>query len=175
MSGVPGGKGLLNKIYGLVQVGRCLFSIFYEDSFEQSEADPRVFRMFGDGEVEMVMVVHVDDILTHAKDQVKMERFPAGLGAKYKVKSMVEKFGVEKASRTSASSKVPTLSHNSSYAANPGIEGKCAEVPVPGGGGGAHVDGNGRALRARSTMWPGSRTVLKGLQYLLHTKEWGIT
>ena len=30
--------GLLNKVYGLVQAGRCLFNIFC-DKFEQSEAD----------------------------------------------------------------------------------------------------------------------------------------
>ena len=38
--------GLLNKIYGLVQAGRCLFNIIYDDKFKQSEADRRVFRKF---------------------------------------------------------------------------------------------------------------------------------
>ena len=33
--------------------------------FEQAEADPCVFRKVVDGEAEMVMVVHVDDILAH--------------------------------------------------------------------------------------------------------------
>ena len=55
--------GLLNKIYGLVQPGRCLFNIFCEDKFEQSEADRRVFRKFDDGGVEMVVFMHVDDIV----------------------------------------------------------------------------------------------------------------
>ena len=55
--------GLLNKIYELVQAGRCLFYIFCDDKFEQSEADRRVFRKFNDGEVEMVVLMHVDDIL----------------------------------------------------------------------------------------------------------------
>ena len=54
----------------------------------------------------MVVVVHVDDTLVHA--QAMMERFAAELGGKFKVKSMVETFGVEKA-RTPASSGVPTL------------------------------------------------------------------
>ena len=56
--------GLLIKIYGPVLVGRCLFDIFCDDKFDQSEADRRVFRKFDDGEVEMVVfVMHVDDIL----------------------------------------------------------------------------------------------------------------
>ena len=58
----------------------------------------------------MVVSVHMDDILAHAKDQATMVRLAAELGEKFKVKSMVEKFGVEKARRTPASSGVPTLS-----------------------------------------------------------------
>ena len=79
---------LLNKIDGLVQAERCLFNIFCDDKFEQLEPDPRVFCKFDDGEV------------------------PAELGGNFKMKSMVEKFGVEKASRTSASSGLPTLSQS---------------------------------------------------------------
>ena len=56
----------------------------------------------------MVVFMLVDDIL--ARTQVTMERFAAELGKKFKVKSMVEIFGVEKARRTPASSGVPTLS-----------------------------------------------------------------
>ena len=37
--------------------------------FEQAKADPCVFRKVADGEAEMVVVVHVDDNLAHAKDQ----------------------------------------------------------------------------------------------------------
>ena len=100
--------GLLNKIYGLVQAGRCLFNIFC-DKFEQSEPYRRVFRKFNDGEVDMVVFVHVDDILAHA--QVTMERFASELGEKFKVKSMVEEFGVDKTtSRTPPSSGVSTPS-----------------------------------------------------------------
>ena len=67
-------------------------------------------RKFGGGEVKMVVVVHVDDILAHVP--ATMERFPAELGGKFKVESMVEKFGVEKASRRPASSGVPALSQS---------------------------------------------------------------
>ena len=98
---------LLNKIYGLVQAGRCLFYIFC-DKFEQSEADRRVFHKFDDGEVEMVVLMHVDDILAYA--QATMERFAAELGEKFKVKSIVEKFGIEKTSKTTDSSGVSILS-----------------------------------------------------------------
>ena len=72
---------MLNKIYGLVQAGKGLFSIFCDDKFVQSEADQPVFRRFNDGEVEMVVFTHVDDILAHAK--ATMERFVAELGEKF--------------------------------------------------------------------------------------------
>ena len=36
----------------------------------------------------MVVVVHVDDILAHAKDQTAMDRFAAELGQKFKLKDM---------------------------------------------------------------------------------------
>ena len=35
--------------------------------FEQAKADPCVFRKVVNGEAEMVVVIHVDDILAHAK------------------------------------------------------------------------------------------------------------
>ena len=100
--------GLLNKIHGLIQAGRCLLSIFCDERFEYSKADPRVFRKFDNGEVVVVIVVHMGDILAHAKDQATMERFAAGLGVKFKVKSVVETFSLEKASKTSVHSGVPT-------------------------------------------------------------------
>ena len=58
--------GLLNKIYFILQAGRCLFDIICDDKFEQSEAGERVFRKFDDGEGETVAFVHMDGILTHA-------------------------------------------------------------------------------------------------------------
>ena len=78
----PGAVGRLNKaIYGLVQAGRCWNNKLCDDmtaiGFEQAKADPCVFRKVVDGEAEMVVVVHVDDILAHAKDQATMDRFVA--------------------------------------------------------------------------------------------------
>ena len=45
-----------------------------------------MFRKVVDGEAEMVVVVHVDDIRAHAKDQATMDRFAAELGQKFKLK-----------------------------------------------------------------------------------------
>ena len=47
-----------------------------------------MFRKVVDGEAEMVVVVHVDDILAHVKDQATMDRFAAELGQKFKLKDM---------------------------------------------------------------------------------------
>ena len=72
---------MLNKIYGLVQAGRCLFSIIDDDKFEQPEVDRHVFRKFDDGKkVEMVVFVDMDNILADA--QVSMEGSAAELGRK---------------------------------------------------------------------------------------------
>ena len=87
-----------------------------------------MFRTFDDGEVEMVVFTHVDDILAHA--QATMERFTAELAENFKVKSMMEKFGVKKARRTSASLGVSTLSL-SGYAANFGGGGRYVKAPLP--------------------------------------------
>ena len=65
---------LLNKIYELVQAGRRLFNMFCDDKFEQSEADRRVFRMFDDGEMKMVVFVHLD---------ATIERFATKLGKQF--------------------------------------------------------------------------------------------
>ena len=73
ISRAPRDMRLLNKIYRLVQSGRCLFNITCDDKFEQSEADRGVFRKFDGGEVEMVVFMYMDDILAHA--QATMERF----------------------------------------------------------------------------------------------------
>ncbi|CAM9648245.1 unnamed protein product, partial [Ascophyllum nodosum] len=91
----PGAVGRLNKaIYGFVQAGRCWNNKFCDDmtaiGFEQAKVDPCVFRKVVDGEAEMVVVVHVDDILAHAKDQATMNRFAAELGRKFKLKDMGE-------------------------------------------------------------------------------------
>ena len=89
----PGAGGRLNKaLYGLVQAGRCWNNKFCDDmtaiGFEQAKADPCVFRKVVDGEAEMVVVVHVDDILAEAKYQATMDRFAAELGQKFKLKNI---------------------------------------------------------------------------------------
>ena len=56
--------------------------------FEQAKADPCVFRKVVDGEAEMVVVVHVDDVLAQAKDRATMARFAAELGQEFKLKDM---------------------------------------------------------------------------------------
>ena len=89
----PGAVGRLNKaIYGLVQAGRCWNNKFCDDmtaiGFEQEKADPCVSRKVVNGEAEMVVVVHVDGILAHAKDQETMDRFAAELEQKFKLKDM---------------------------------------------------------------------------------------
>ena len=89
----PGAVRRLNKaIYGLVHAGRCWNNKFCDDmtaiGFEQAKAEPCVFRKVVDGEAEMVVVVHVDDILARAKDQVTMDRFAVELGQKFKLKDM---------------------------------------------------------------------------------------
>ena len=53
--------------------------------FEQSKANPCVSCMAVDGEVKIVMVVHVDDILAHVKYQATMERFAAELERKFRL------------------------------------------------------------------------------------------
>ena len=56
--------------------------------FEQAKADPCVLRKIVDGEAEMIVVVHVDDILAKTKDQGTMDRFAPELGQKFKLKDM---------------------------------------------------------------------------------------
>ena len=51
-------------------------------------ANPCVFRKVDGSEGEMVVVVHVDDILAHAIDQATMERFAADFGRKFKLKGI---------------------------------------------------------------------------------------
>ena len=97
------------------------------------------------------MFTPVDDILAHA--QATMERFAAELGEKLKMKSMVEKFGVEKARRTSASSGgQPFLQVDEPHIPEEEKD-LSVEVPVSGGCGGAHVDDNddkaGHCVRGR--------------------------
>ena len=73
----PGAVGRLNKtIHGLVQARRSWNNKLCDDmtaiGFEQAKADPCVYRKVVNGEAEMVVVVHVDDILAYAKDKATM-------------------------------------------------------------------------------------------------------
>ena len=92
VSGLSGAVGLLKAVYWLVQVGRCQNIKFYHDSmvigFEQSKSYLRVFRKATEQEVELVVVVHVEDILVHTKHQATMETFAAELGRKFKLKDI---------------------------------------------------------------------------------------
>ena len=56
--------------------------------FERTKVDPCVFRKVNDGELEIMVIVHVDNNFAHAKYQVTMERFTAELGNKLKLKNM---------------------------------------------------------------------------------------
>ena len=184
--------------------------------FEQAKADPCVFRKVVDGEAEMVVVVHVDDILAHAKDQATMDRFAAELGQKFKLKdmgdaryymgchikrnrkarelkldqhlymeSMVKRFDVKKVTKRPAASGVPTLS-KADEPWNPEEKEKMRKFPYR-----EAVEALmwtatmtrpdiACAVRAVARFFenPGpahKKSVMKILQYLLHTKEWGIT
>ena len=169
-----------------------------------------------DGEAEMVMVVHVYDILAHAKDQATMDRFAAELGQKFKLKdisdagyymgchitrnrkacklkldqhlyveSMVKRFDVKKATKIPAASGGPTLS-KADEPRNPEEKEDMRKFPCREAVGA--VMGTATMTRpdiacavravARFCENPGpvhKKAVTKILQYLLHTKEWGIT
>ena len=89
----PGAVRRLNKaIYELVQAGRCWNNKLCDDitaiGFEQAKSDPCMFSKVVDVAAEIVVIVHVDDILAHAKDQATMDRFAAELGQKFKLKDM---------------------------------------------------------------------------------------
>ena len=64
---------LNRSLYGLKQSGRqwagLLVETVVEFGMEQSRADPCVFRMVMDGKVELIMAVHVDDIVIARSDK----------------------------------------------------------------------------------------------------------
>ena len=164
----------------------------------------------------MVVVVHVDDIFAHAKNQATMDRFAAELGQKFKLKDMgdagyymgcritrnrkarelkfdqhlyvestVKRFDVKKATNIPAASGVSTLSkadeprnpeekeemRKFSYGEVVGALMWMATMTRP---------DIACAVRAVARFCENPRpahkkAVMKILQYLLHTKEWGIT
>ena len=166
-----------------------------------------------DGEAEMVVVVHADEILAHAKDQATMDRFAAELGQKFKLKdmgdpgyymgchitrnrkarelkfeyveSMVKRFDVKKATKIQAASGVPTLS-KAEEPRNPEEKEEMRKFPYRKAVGALMWTATmtrpdiARAVRAVAGFCenPGlahRKAVMKILQYLLHTKERGIT
>ena len=184
--------------------------------FEQAKADLCVFRKVADGETEMVVIVHVNDILDHAKDQSTMNRFAAELGQKFKLKdmgdagyymschitrnrkaremkldqhlyveSMVKRFDVKKATKIPAASGVPTLS-KADGPQNPEEKEEMRKFPYREAVGALMWTATmtrpdiACAVRAVARFckkpWPAhKKAVMKILQYLLHTREWGIT
>ena len=91
----PNAVGLLRKaIYGLVQSGLCWYRKFTdsikEKGFEQSHADPCLFRRFVDGEVKSVIVVYVDDVLLASKSKEDEERTISDLRSCFKIKDLGE-------------------------------------------------------------------------------------
>ena len=183
---------------------------------EQAKADPCVFPKVVAGEAEMVVVVHVDDILAHAKDRATMDRFAAELGQKFKLKdmvdagyymgchisrnhkarefkfdqhlyveSMVKRFDVKKTTKIPAASEVPTLS-KADEPWNPEEQKEMRKFPYREAVGALmwtatmtrpDIACAVRALvRFRENPGPAhKKAVMKIFQYLLHTKEWGIT
>ena len=89
----PGTMRLLNKmVCRLEHAGRCWNSKFCEGitafRFNQLKADPYVSHKADNGELDIVVVGHVDDILAHAKDEEITERCVTELGRKIKLKDM---------------------------------------------------------------------------------------
>ncbi|CAN0309900.1 unnamed protein product, partial [Ascophyllum nodosum] len=165
----------------------------------------------------MGAVVHVDDILAHAKDQTTMmDRFAAELEQKFKLKDMgdagyymgchitrkrkprdlkldqhlyvepmVKRFDVKKATKIPAASGAPTLS-KADEPRNPEDKEEMRNFPYREAVGAhmwmATMTGPDIACAicavARFCENPGpvhKKAVMKILQYLLHTQQWGIT
>ena len=183
--------------------------------FEQAKVDPYVFCKVVDGEAEMVMVVHVDDILAHAKNQATMDRFAAEFGQKFKLKdmgdagycmgchitrnrkarelkfdhylyveSMVKRFDVKRATKIPAASGVRTLS-KADGPRNPEEKGEMRKFPYREAVGAlmwtATMTGpdiacavHAGARFCENPVPAHNKGVMKILQYLLLTKEWGI-
>ena len=211
----PGGVGLLKKaIYGLVQAGRCWDSKYCDDmttiGFEQPKVYPCVFRKTIDGEVKMVVVVHVNDILAHAKDQATIERLTAELGRNFRLKdmgdakyymgyhitrdrkarelkfqnlyvnSMLKTFGFEKANG------MPAYLSKADKPQTPKSKKEMLKFPYRVAVGALmwtetmirpYIACAVRAVArlCKNSVLAHKEVVLKATQYLLQTKEWGIT
>ena len=83
---MPGKIVRLNRsLHGLNQSGRqwagILIETVVEYGVEQCSTDPCVFRMVVDGHVELIMAIHVDDIVIAGSDEVCRD-FHAALSSK---------------------------------------------------------------------------------------------
>ena len=84
---------LQRAVYGLRQAGRQwslrLSRVLLQTTgMEQSKADPLVFRKAVDGEVTLVVCIHVDDLAVTAKDQDTFDCFYAQLKEEFPVSDM---------------------------------------------------------------------------------------
>ena len=98
---LPGGCGdmsgntvrLNRSLYGLKQSGRqwagLLVETVVEYGMEQCRTDPCVFRMVVDGKVELIMAVHVDDIVIAGSDETCKD-FHAALVTKFPTNNLGE-------------------------------------------------------------------------------------
>ena len=84
---------LNRSLYGLNQSGRqwagLLVETVVEFGMEQSRTDPCVFRMVVDGKVELIMAVHVDDIVIAGSD-VACGDLHAALNTKFPTNNLGE-------------------------------------------------------------------------------------
>ena len=98
---LPGGCGdmsgkivrLNRSLYGLKQSGRqwagLLVETVVEYGMEQCRTDPCVFRMVVDGKVQLIMAVHVDDIVIAGSDE-SCRDFHAALVTKFPTNNLGE-------------------------------------------------------------------------------------
>ena len=75
---------LQRAVYGLRQAGRhwslrISRVLLHKIGMEQSKVDPCVFRKVVDGEVTLIVCVHVDDLAVEAKDRKTLDAFYAQL------------------------------------------------------------------------------------------------
>ena len=84
---------LNRSLYGLNQSGRQWAGLLVETVvkfiIEQSRIDPCVFRMVVDGKVELIMAVHVDDIVVAGSDEACRD-FHAAINTKFPTNNLGE-------------------------------------------------------------------------------------
>ena len=84
---------LQRGVYGLRQAGRqrslrLSRVLLQKISMEQSKTDPCVFRQMVDGEVTLIVCVHVDDLVVTGKDKDTFDAFYAQLNEAFSVSDM---------------------------------------------------------------------------------------